>query len=47
MGLLEKKRPVMFAGENHLITLYPPRSNKPAGGVIHTSTQSDPPSDRV
>jgi len=33
MGLLEKKRPVMFAGENHLITLYRPRSNKPVAGI--------------
>jgi hypothetical protein len=33
MGLLEKKRPVVFAGENHLITLYRPGSDEPVAGV--------------
>lgn len=28
MALLEKKRPVWFAGENHLITLYRPKSSE-------------------
>lgn len=29
MPLLNKKRPVIFAGENHLITLYRPTSDEP------------------
>jgi hypothetical protein len=33
MGLLEKKRPVIFAGENHLITLYRPESDQAVAGV--------------
>jgi hypothetical protein len=33
MPLLEKKRPVLFAGENHLITLYRPGTDDPVVGV--------------
>jgi hypothetical protein len=33
MGLLAKKRPVVFAGENHLITLYRPGSDEAVAGV--------------
>ncbi|MFO7171175.1 MAG: hypothetical protein DIU80_024360 [Chloroflexota bacterium] len=33
MGPLEKKRPVIFAGENHLITLYRPGGNEAVAGA--------------
>jgi hypothetical protein len=33
MGLLTKKRPVIFAGENHLITLYRPGSDAAVAGI--------------
>jgi hypothetical protein len=33
MPLLDKKRPVLFAGENHLITLYRPGTDDPVAGV--------------
>ena len=33
MSLLEQKRPVVFAGENHLITLYRTGSDEPVAGV--------------
>jgi hypothetical protein len=33
MGLLESKRPVIFAGENHLITLYQAGSDAAVAGV--------------
>jgi hypothetical protein len=33
MGLLEKKRSVVFAGENHLITLYSPGSDEAIAGI--------------
>lgn len=33
MSLLEKKRPVIFAGENHLITLYRPGGEDAVAGV--------------
>jgi hypothetical protein len=33
MGLLETKRPVIFAGENHLITLYRPGTDEAVAGA--------------
>ena len=33
MGLLERKRPVEFAGENHMITLYRPGTEEAVAGI--------------